>query len=171
MRLIAISLIALLIPLADGHAVQDKNKDEPKTIELPMLQKNGGAQFGAWTVWNYAEGDKAVFMVHANSGLVIYLPWSSNGWINYRSKDGDWHVSFSKGPPKKQDRSDLKVEPFLAKKTTLVLEPGKYRFETWAVNITKDAIEFRCTTTDDRLTIRRMSGDAVHNGRGVGGKN
>ncbi|MBM3995951.1 MAG: hypothetical protein FJ303_17635 [Planctomycetes bacterium] len=163
MRL-SLALLFCLVPFTDGRAGQEK------TVELAMLKDGDGATFGEWTVWRYDEHGKALLLIHAKSGLTIYLPWLSNGWINYRQKTGDWHIQYSKGDPKTQKREALKIEPFLSKKSASSLEPGKYRFDAWTVTVTKDAIDFRCSTADDRLTVRRTSGEAVHTGRVVGGK-
>jgi hypothetical protein len=136
---------------AGNAAAQGKAKDEPKTTELHLLEKNGGANFGDWAVWRYEEGGAAIFLINQKTGYAIYLPWSSNGWINYRTKDGDWHVLFSKGEPEPQKRDD-------------------YTFKDWTVKVTKDLIDFHNSTHDDRMTIRRSTGEFIHNGRAIGGK-
>jgi hypothetical protein len=150
---------------------QDKPKEEPKTTELHLLTKNAGATFGDWVVWRYEEGGAAVFLINQKTGFSIYLPWSSNGWINYRDKGGEWYVLFSKGEAEKQNRDDLPIAKFLEKKRPAVaLEAGKYTFKDWTVKVTKDHIDFHSSTYDDRFTVQRSSGEVTHNGRSIGAK-
>jgi hypothetical protein len=148
----------------------DKGKEEPRTVELHLLEGRSGATFGDWTVWRYDEFGKAIFVINQKTGYSIYLPWSSNGWINYRDKDGEWYVRFSTGASEKQDRKDLKIEPFLKKKTSVVLENGKYTFKDWTVTVSKDSIDFHCSAGDDRMIIRPSSAEIVHKGRPIGNK-
>ena len=162
---------------ADG---QDPKKEAPEAIELHLLEKNAGAGFGDWVVWRYDVGDKAIFVINQKTGLVIYVPWTSNGWVNYGPGGGEWHVMFSKGEPEKQNLDDLKVAQFVGKRPATVLENGKFKFAVptkendkdvthqWTVKVTKDYIDFHCASYDDRMTIRRTSGEVVHNGRSIG---
>lgn len=164
------TLLAILLVSTDGTA-KDKPKDEPKTVELTQLEKNEGANFGDWVVWRYDDGGRAIFLINQKTGYAIYVPWSSNGWVNYRDKAGTWFVVFSKGQAEKQNRDDLKIKMFLDMKRPAVdLEPGKSTFKDWTVTVSKDEIKFRCGEHDDRMTIRRGAGAFVHNGRTIGGK-
>jgi hypothetical protein len=165
-------------PGADQRA--DGQGKDPETIELHLLDKNAGAAFGDWNVWRYDEGDKALFLINAKTGYAVYLPWTSNGWINYRTDKGNWYVLLSKGEAKEQDRKDLKIEQFLKKTPAAALETGKYNFQAftvengkketqqWTVKVTKTHIDFHNARFDDRLTIRKNSGEITHNGRTIG---
>lgn len=170
--LFSVSLVLLAGMVGSGAAlVPDKGKEEEKTTPLHLIEKNAGANFGDWVVYRYDEGGKAVFLINQKTGFVIYLPWNSNGWINFRPKDGEWHVLYSMKNAEKQDRSDLKIGDFLKKnRPDVAVENGKYMFKDWTVTVTKDDIDFRCSTYDDRMTIRRTSGEVVHNGRDIGDK-
>ena len=172
MRRLALLMSVVVVLFLGPVSAQDRDKDkEEKTTQLHLLEKNAGANFGDWVVWRYDEGDKAVFLINQKTGLVIYLPWTSNGWINFRPKDGNWQVLYSKGEPKDQKRDDLMVADFVMKERPgVVLENGKYSFKDWTVNVTKDVIDFHCSSYDDRMTIRRASGEVVHNGRTLGEK-
>jgi hypothetical protein len=165
-----------------GKIEPKKDQATPKSVELNLLEKNAGANFGNWAVWRFDEGVKALVLVNQKTGYAIYLPWSSNGWVNYRTKEGAWHVVFHKGEPELQDRKDLKIAPFLGKRPTDNLEVGKYSFEgteivegkkvvqRWTVKVTKEYLDFHNASYDDRLTIRRSTGEATHNGRTIAGK-
>ncbi len=170
-QLLRMSIVVLLwagLGFLGDVAAQDQGKVE-KTAPLHLLEKNAGANFGDWVVWRYEEGDPAVFLINQHTGLAVYLPWTSNGWINFRAKESEWQVLFPKGDPEKQNRDDLKIADFIKKpRPEVALETGKYSFKDWTVRVTQDAIEFRCATTDDRMTVRRASGEIVHNGRSIG---
>jgi hypothetical protein len=161
---------------------QDGKKDQADTTELHLLDKDEGATFGDWNVWRYDDGDRAVFLVNTKTGYAMHLAWMSNGWISYRTDKGDWYLLKSKGEPEKQDWKGLKVEKFLKMKTSVALDTGKYSFQgsivengkkttqQWNVKVTKGYIDFHNPQTDDRITIRRNSGEIVHNGRSIGAK-
>lgn len=156
--------------LVGAAFTQDKGKDAAKTIELSGLEKGAGANFGDWAIWNYQDLGPALLLIDQKTGYVVYLPWSSNGWINLRTKEGDWMVLFAKGEPEAQDRKDLQTAKFLDKRPTLDLEEGKYTFREWDVKVTKGAIEFHNINYGDRLTMQRSSGSLVHNARPIGAK-
>ena len=162
---------------------KDPKKEASETIELHLLDKNGGATFGDWNVWRYdLEGASSLFLVNTKTGYAVSLFWQSSGWINYRTDKGEWYVLWSKGAAEKQDRKELKIEPFLKMKPAAALETGKYNFQgvivdkgkkvtnRWTVKVTKDYIDFRNAGNDDRITIRRNSGEVTHNGRSFGEK-
>lgn len=167
MRSLALVLGVTLV-LVGAAPAQDKDE---KTTPLHAIEKNGGAHFGDWVIWRYDEGEKAIFIVNQKTGLVVFLPWSSNGWVNFRPKDGEWQILFSKGDAKKQNRDDLMIAGFLKRpRPDIALENGKTAFKDWVVTVTKDSIEFHCSTYGDKMTVRRSSGEAVHNGRTIGKK-
>ena len=62
--------------------------EEPQPIELTKLDMDSGAHFGDWLVWNHNQGGHSIYLVNRRTGLAIYLPWSSNGWLNYRTAEG-----------------------------------------------------------------------------------
>jgi hypothetical protein len=145
-------------------------QDAAKKVELSSLEKNGGANFGDWAVWNHHDLGPALLLVNQKTGYAIYLPSASNGWINFRTKDGAWMVLFSKGEPEAQDRKDLNVAQFLDKRPPVDLDEGKATLRDWEVKIAKDTIEFHNASYGDRLTISRTSGAFVHNARTIGDK-
>lgn len=172
-----------LIGPADRAGAKGKPKPaDQETTELHLLERDEGAAFGDWNVWRNDTGGKSLFLINAKTGYAVYLVWSSNGWINYRDDKGDWYLLLSKAEAKKQDRDDLKVERFLKKKAAFALDTGKYTFQAtaeeagkkvtqqWTVKITKTHIDFHNAVTEDRMTIRRNSGEITHNGRSFGGK-
>ncbi|MBI2808425.1 MAG: hypothetical protein HYX68_25850 [Planctomycetes bacterium] len=165
-----------------ARVAQDKDPKKGNTIGLHLLEKNAGAHFGDWAIWRYDEGGKSLFLINQKTRYAIYLPWTSNGWVNYRSNSGEWYVLFSKGEAKPQNRDDLKIAPFLDKKPAQAIEHGTYKFVEksnvngkdvtilWTVKVTPDLIDFHCDGYDDRMTIRRASGQVIHNGRTFGAK-
>jgi hypothetical protein len=179
---VASIMILGLAALSGSLVAQGKDKkDEQETTELHLLGKNDGASFGDWNVWRYYDG---FFLMNTKTDYVVYLPWTSNGWINYRTDKGKWYVLHAKGEAKEQDCSDLDadVKALLKKKPAATLETGKYKFEgiiddkgkksrqQWNVRVARDYMDFHNSGTDDRFTIRRNSGEIVHNSRLIGGK-
>lgn len=138
-------------------------------VKLDQLEKKGCARFGAWTFWRFDEEIDAVLLVHRPSGTHIYMPWSSNGWLNYREACSGWYVLYSQGQPSPQLRDDLKVDKYLLQHPQRLLERGECRFGKWIVTVADDTIEFVNTVPHkDRMTIRSQSATFVHNGRTIG---
>lgn len=172
-------LASLVLAVAGGIAPARVAAQDAEPIGLHLLQPNQGAHFGEWAVWRYDEGDKAFFLIHQKTGLTVYLPWTSNGWINYRTGDGVWHVLFSKGDAEYQKRDDLQVAKFLGKKPAPAAETGMFTFEattmdngvkethTWTAKVTKEFIDFHNPKYGDRITIRANSSSFLHNGRTI----
>jgi hypothetical protein len=160
------SVLPLILLCAFAARTQDKAKDG----ELQNLARDSGAKFGDWTIWNYQEGGPAFVLANQKTGYVIYLPWSSNGWINFRAKDGEWMVLYSKGEPEAQERKELLLAKLLDQRPTLNLELGKYTFKDWTAEVTKDKIEFKNGNYDDRLSIQPTAAEFVHNGRKIPAK-
>lgn len=166
MRRLALLTLTLLFIFASAVYPQEKAKDG----ELQNLARDAGANFGDWTIWNYQEGGPAFVLVHPKTGSIIYLPWASNGWINFRAKNGDWQLLCSKGEPIAQERKELQLAKFLDNRPTLELEAGKYTFKDWTVKVAKDKIEFHNSAYDDRLIIQPTTAEFVHNGRKITAK-
>jgi hypothetical protein len=146
-------------------------QEELPAIELTHLEKEGGAVFGDWLLWNHDQGGHSIFLINQKTRLAIYLPWVSNGWINYRTNDGTWYVLFPTGAPSLQNRSDLNIEKFLGKKAPAVrLANGKYVIKGWTVAITNDGIDFHTPNVASRINIRAASPEFTHNARTIGGK-
>lgn len=166
MRKFSLLPLILLCAFAAPGYTQDKAKEG----ELQNLARDSGAKFGDWTIWNYQVGGPAFVLANQKTGTVIYLPWSSNGWINFRAKEGEWKILYSKGEPEAQDRKELQLTKLLEQRPTLELEVGKTTFKDWNVEVTKDKIEFKNGNFDDRLIIQPAAGEFVHNGRKIGAK-
>jgi hypothetical protein len=182
----AAALLVCALPFGTPRAAgeekgraDEKAKDQ-KAVKLDALDENTGATFGDWTVWRY--GAKATVLRNTKTEYVIYLPWTSNGWLNYRTDKKEWFVSYSFGKPMTQDRSDLKVDDMFKKAPTVALEPGKYTVQgeitingmkmtqKWDVTVGKDTIEFANTDGKNKLVITKTSAEFTHNDRAIGGK-
>jgi hypothetical protein len=126
--------------------------EELPSIELTRLEKEGGAVFGDWLVWNHDQGGHSIFLINQKTGLTIYLPWVSNGWINYRTNDGAWYVLYPTGAP------------------PVRLATGKFVMKGWTVTITDDGIDFHTPNVPSRINVRAASPEFTHNSRTIGGK-
>src|SRR5437870_5420971 len=91
-RIMCRRLAAALVCLALGStslAVPDREAPPSpyalKAVKLNELEKNGGARFGDWVVWRYDGAGSSILLIHQHTGLIIYMPGSSNGWLNYRA--------------------------------------------------------------------------------------
>ena len=103
--------------------------------------------------------------------MIVYLPWSSNGWLNYRVSAGQWFDLLSQGTPDAQKRDDLQAARFVGKQPAAILAPGRYLFERWAVTVSSDALDFHNTAPhNDRMTIRPYTPGFTHNGRMIDGQ-
>ena len=177
---LSIALILLSAFIVSSVAGQGQEKKRGQFEEAPAPEKKAlpekedagttGTNFGDWAVWNHPDLGPALLLIHQKTGYAIYLPWSSNGWINFRAKDGNWMVLFSKGDPEAQDRKDLNVARFLEKRPTANIEEGKSTFREWEMKVGKDTIEFHNLNYGDRLTVSRSSGAFIHNARTIGSK-
>jgi hypothetical protein len=145
-------------------------REELRAIDLTTLEKDGGAAFGDWAIWRYDQGGESYFLINQKTGLTVYLYWGSNGWVNYRTKEGMWFVFFPTGAPQVQDRRDLNVAPFLDKQPTVRIAPGKYTVKNWTITVTGETIEFFTPNVNSRLSIRRTAPEFTHNNRAIGGK-
>ena len=145
--------------------------EEIKPIELTKLDMDAGVLFGEWILWNHNQGGHAVYLVNRRTGLAVYVPWSSNGWVNYRTGDGTWYVLFPTGTPSPQDRRDLDIQKFLGKQPpTLRVAPGVYKFQAWTVTINGDEMEILTPNIQSTITLRGSVPEFTHNGRTIGGK-
>jgi hypothetical protein len=145
-------------------------KKAPQFAKLDQLADEQGARFGDWVLWRHDSGGNAIVMVHQPSGQVVYMPWSSNGWLNFRLPNGVWNVLYTHGAPSPQNRSDLQIAKFLNRRPEVVVQPGAYKFQHWNVTVGADSIEFHNTAPHkDRMTIRPHAVEFTHNGRTVGG--
>ena len=171
-------MIALTILCTCGMAhalVPDRpappsKKQAPQTVKLDQLADENGARFGDWVLWRYDSGVQAIILVHQPSGQIIYMPWSSNGWLNFRPPNGAWHVLYSQGTPSLQNRDDLPVARLLSQRPEIHVQPGQYSFQKWNVTVGVDCIEFHNTAPhNDQMTIRPHAVEFMHNKRTVGG--
>ena len=102
-RIIAGGIAICLLVVASSRAVPDRkpppqaNPPELPAIDLHSLKTDAGVAFGDWSIWRYDQGGESYFMINQKTGLTVYLYWGSNGWVNYRTKDGAWHVLFPTG--------------------------------------------------------------------------
>jgi hypothetical protein len=171
-RLASISLAILVAWSAVSAApVRQREKrqepDGPPPIALDKIANNAGAVYGDWAIWRYDDGGQSVMIVNQKTNLLVYLTWQSNGWVNYRTGGGTWHVLFPTGTPSLQDRRDLDAGRFLGKQPTHSLAEGKHSFQNWNVNITPDAIEFFCPEIKSQMIVRPNSTAFTHNDRVV----
>jgi hypothetical protein len=142
--------------------------EELPSIQLTRLEKDGGAVFGDWFLWNHDQGGHSIFLIHQKTGLTVYLPWDSNGWLNYRSSEGVWYVLFPTGTPSPQNRSDLNFETYFGKKAPPVrLASGKFVMKGWTVTITDEAIELQTQNVPSRISVRASAPEFTHNGRTI----
>jgi hypothetical protein len=174
-RIIAGGIAVCLLLVTSSGAVPDRKPPVPAeplempTIDLNSLKTDAGVAFGDWSIWRYDQGGESYFMIHQKTGLTVYLYWGSNGWVNYRTKAGAWHVLYPTGQPSPQDRRDLNVVPFLGKQPTVRVAPGKYTVKNWTVTVTDETMEFFTPNVMSRMSIRRSSGDFMHNDRTING--
>jgi hypothetical protein len=140
----------------------------PPPIALDKIAKNAGAVYGNWLIWRYDDGGQSVMMINQKTNMLVYVTWQSNGWINYRTGGGVWHVLFPTGTPNLQNRADLDAARFLGKQPTHRLAEGKHTFQNWTVSVGPDAIEFFCPSITSRMIVRPSSATFVHNDRVIG---
>src|SRR5262245_27613823 len=62
---------------------------------LDTLGRNGGARFGEWKVWRHDGKERALLLIHDRTGNVLYLLWSSNGWIDHRNGTEAWETIYT----------------------------------------------------------------------------
>lgn len=144
--------------------------EEIAAVDLTKVDMDAGVLFGEWILWNHNQGGHAVYFVNRRTGLVLYLPWSSNGWVNYRTGDGTWYVLFPTGTPSLQDRRDLDVQKFLGRQPPNVrVAPGIYKFQAWTVTVTAEAMEILTPNVQSTITLRAAAPEFTHNGRTISG--
>ncbi len=142
--------------------------EELRPIELTRLDKDGGAHFGDWLVWNHNQGGHSIYFINRKTGLTVYLPWSSNGWLNFRTGDGTWHVLYPTGAPSLQDRRDLDIQKFLGKQPPAVrVAPGNYKIQNWTITVTDDAMEIHTPNVRSTINLRATAPEFMHNGRTI----
>jgi hypothetical protein len=167
--------VAVAVAVAVAWAAPDRkappNPYAVRPTKLDELDKSRGARFGDWAVWRYDDGGPAVLLVHQHTGTVIYMPWSSNGWLNFRDANGKWFVVFSSGTPDYQKRDDLKVARYVGQRPAAFLIPGQFTFDRWSVTVAGDTLELKNSGAhNDHIIIRATTSEFTHNGRSLGGK-
>ena len=156
--------------LVPDRPAPPSKKQAPQTVKLDQLADENGARFGDWVLWRYDSGGAAIILTHLPSGQIIYMPWSSNGWLNFRPPSGAWQVLYSQGTPSPQNRDDIQSAKFLNQRPDMVVQPGQYTFLRWNVTVGADSIEFQNTAPhNDRMIIRPNVVEFTHNNRTVGG--
>jgi hypothetical protein len=167
---LVVAFASLVYAVPDRAPLEKPSSQELPLVELDRLQKDSGAVFGDWCIWRHDEGGDAYFLINQKSGLGLYLWWGSNGWVNYRTREGVWYVLFPTGTPSLQDRKDLRIERFLGKQPAFRLATGKYAVKNWTITVSSDAIEMFTPNVMSRLNLRATSPEFTHNGRTIGGK-
>jgi hypothetical protein len=174
-RIVLVVTLAIGVWAGDCHAVPDRARrpEQPMPDDLPpvaldQLTKQGAAQFGDWLVCKNID-ENGLIIIQRQSKLAIYLPWASNGWVNYRTADGTSYVLWSKGGSDPQQRNYY-LDKLLAQPPPGRLVAGKHTFQAWTVTVADDAIEFQCSAMGCRMTVRRHDPGFVHNGRSIGNK-
>ncbi|MBI1831748.1 MAG: hypothetical protein HYR84_09895 [Planctomycetes bacterium] len=156
----SITAAPIRMPLADDSAPH-----EPPPIPLTQMPKDGNLAFGRWIVGN-AQHENGLILIHKETRLAVYLPWASNGWINYRTGDGNSFVLWSRGGSDPQGR-EYDLDRILAKPPPGRIAPGKYTFQSWAVTVTDLEIEFHCSAMGCKMRIQRDIPAFTHNGRTI----
>jgi hypothetical protein len=137
----------------------------PPPIALDKIAKDAGAVYGDWLIWRYDDGGQSVMMIHQKTKMLVYLTWQSNGWINYRTGAGVWHVLYPTGTPGLQDRADLDAARFAGRVPTHRLTEGKYTFQNWSVTVAADSIELFCPNVRSQMVVRPHAAEFTHNNR------
>jgi hypothetical protein len=140
--------------------------DQLPTIALDQLAKEGGVLFGDWLVCRNID-ENGLIIIHRQSKLAIYLPWASNGWVNYRTSDGVSYVLWSRGGADPQQRNYY-LDKLLAQPPPARLAAGKHTFQSWTVTVNDDVIDFHCSSMNCRMSVQRHASDFTHNGRTIG---
>jgi hypothetical protein len=175
MRTFLAAMSVVLILVAVASAVPDRvappNPYATRPTKLDELEKSRGARFGDWTVWRYDDGGAAVLFIHQHTNTMIYMPWSSNGWLNFRDPRGSWYVVFSQGTPDYQKRDDLQVARYIGQRPAEFLIPGQFSFAQWSVTVAGDTLELKNRAAhNDHIIIRATTSEFTHNGRSLAGK-
>ena len=133
------------------------------------LAKGEGVRYGEWVLWRATTGEDDAFWVHTKTNKVFYMPWTSNGWLNFRDTKGTWYVMYSMGPPELQNRDDLKVGDYTDRpQPTVEMARGTFKLKQWTVTVNDTQIEMVGDDFKDRLVIPRLGSVATHNGRKMG---
>src|SRR5262249_15543558 len=146
-------------------SVKYEEPEQLKAIALNDIPKEGFAVFGGWLVCSNID-EHGVIVIHRQTRLAIYLPWASNGWINYRTADGTSYVLWTHGTSDPQNRNYY-FEKFIDKPPQARLAPGTHKFNQWTVTVTASAMEFHCAALNCRMTIRANESTFTHNKRTV----
>lgn len=154
-------------PIRESHGYRGPMEEKP-SIALNMLPKDQTATFGDWII-GHTPDEHGIILVHRPSKLAVYLPWASNGWVNYRGTDGISQVLYSRGAPSPQGR-DYNLDKLLAKPSPPRLSPGACEIQQWTVTVTEDSIQFHCKAMNCRMIIPRFAGNFTHNNRTIGGQ-
>ena len=164
--LMLVAVNADAVPIRDPH---DKPDAPPQLapIALDQLPKSDIAAFGNWVI-GHTPSENGVILIHRQTRLAIYLPWASNGWLNYRTPDGVSYILWSRGGSDPQGR-EYDIDRILSKPPQQRVAPGPYKFQSWNVVVADDVIEFQCTAMGCRLIVRRDGTTFVHNDRVLGG--
>src|SRR5947207_2631062 len=166
------SLSLTFLAINSGAAPIREPHDKPdlplqlSPIALDQLPKTDVAAFGNWVV-GHTPQENGIILVHRQTRLSIYLPWASNGWINYRTPDNVSYILWSSGGSDPQGR-DYDIDRILSKPPQQRVGPGTYKFQMWNVSATDAAIEFHCTAMGCRMTVRSDGMTFTHNNRVIG---
>ena len=160
------AITADAVPIREPHDKPDAPLQLPP-IALDQLPKDGVAVFGNWVI-GHTPHENGVVIIHCQTRLGIYLPWASNGWVNYRTPEGVSYILWSSGGSDPQGR-EYDMDRILGKPPHLRVAPGMYKFQTWNVTASDAAIEFQCTSMGCRMTVRSDGTTFVHNNRVLGG--
>jgi hypothetical protein len=140
---------------------------EPPPFALDQLPKDGALVFGNWVIGHTAH-ENGIILIQKQTRLAVYLPWASNGWVNYRSTDGTSYVLWSRGGSDPQQR-DYDIDRLLAKQPHGRIANGKFTFQNWTLIVTDETLQFQCSAMGCRMTVRRDAPVFVHNDRTIGG--
>lgn len=165
--LVALCIAGNAIAAPIRESPRNPEVEEKPSVPLEKLAKDQTASFGDWTV-GHAHEENGLILIHRPSKLAVYLPWSSNGWVNYRTGDGTSRVLYSRGDSQPQGR-EYHLDKLLAKPAPMNLAAGVHTLQMWTVTVTAETMEFHCKAMNCRMTIRRSEAKFTHNSRTIGG--
>ncbi|MBM3995950.1 MAG: hypothetical protein FJ303_17630 [Planctomycetes bacterium] len=170
-RLLFVATLVTMGALSAGAApirmpLAQNEPTELPPVHLTQMPKDSNLAFGRWIV-GHAQAENGIVLIHKDTRLAIYLPWASNGWINYRTADGNSFVLWSRGGSDPQGR-DYDLNRILAKSPPGRIASGKYTFQTWTVTVTDFQIDFHCSSMGCTMRIQRDPPSFTHNGRTIG---
>lgn len=168
---VVVGTLSIAVSVGAAPVRQRVNMPEPELpppIELDKIAPNNGAVYGDWVFWRYDDGGRSIMFVNQKTKMLVYLTFASNGWVNYRTGGGAWHVLFPSGGPSLQNRDDLQANRFKDKMPSHSLASGKVIIQNWTITITPESVEMFCPSVRSQIIVRPHAAEFVHNNRVIG---